>query len=181
MNDGKNEKAKDISEKNSVVTSKLEVALPPKIEKVNINFIKPTAIEHLKFETTSPLGHRVVLKESTWTHHVIKDHPDRFFYEVESNFSQIVGVLSTPTIIVEDKDFSPENVRLNYLGNVLIKNNGKLTLKDVKIVTEVTTDFKVDFKEPSSWVQQEMVTCIVQSNNREDFSDRRLHYVRNYV
>jgi len=175
----KEEDAKDISEKNSIVTPELIVSPPPKIENVNINFTNSSTNNQLKFETISPLGHRVVLKESTWSQHVIKDHPDRFFYEIESNFSQIVGVLSEPTIIADDKDFAPENVRLNYLGNVLILNNGKMTLKDVKIVTEVAADLKVDFKDPSSWTQQEMVTCIVQSNNKEDFLDRRLHYVRN--
>lgn len=177
----KEEDTKDISENISIITPEIIIASTSKIEDVNINFTKSSMNNQLKFETKSPLGHRVVLKESTWTQHVIKDHPDRFFYEIESNFSQIVGVLSEPTIIADDKDFSPENVRLNYLGNVLINNNGKLTLKDVKIVTEVTTDVKVDFKNPSTWTYQEMVTCIVQTKNKEDFSDRRLHYVRNYV
>ncbi|STR02384.1 Uncharacterised protein [Enterococcus casseliflavus] len=105
------------------------------------------------------------MKESTWTEHVINDHPDRSFYNDEFNFGQILSVITTPTIIVEDKDFSEENVRINYFGSAMIKNNGQFKMKSVKIVTEVyESEISFNIKDGSTWNYQEMVTCFVQSN-----------------
>jgi len=183
MTDCRKEDIEDIIETTdttSLIAPKIVVASPPTIETVNINFNNKPAIDHFKFETINPLGHRVVLKESTWNEHVIKDHPDRIFYNDEFNFGQIVSVIATPTLIVEDKDFSDSNVRLNYLGSAMIKNNGQFKMKSVKIVTEVNNpEISIDIKDRSTWNYQEMVTCFVQSTVSEDFMSREVHYVQN--
>lgn len=176
----KEESTKVVSDSSKIINPKILVTPPAKIETVKINFNSKPTIDHFKFETINPLGHRVVLKESTWTEHVINEHPDRSFYNDEFNFGQILSVITTPTIIVEDKDFSEENVRINYFGSAMIKNNGQFKMKSVKIVTEVyESEISFNIKDGSTWNYQEMVTCFVQSTMNEDLNDRGVHYVQN--
>lgn len=126
----------------------------------------------------SPLNHLVRVKDSAWDGHVINDHPERSYYDEEFNKKNILSILNRPLAIFDDKDFSQDFLRLNYVGMALIQNNGKLQAKPVKIITEALGDNILDYKDVSSWPKEDFVTAIVQSNMSDNFIDRRVHYVR---
>lgn len=138
--------------------------------------------KRIKAEIKNPFGNKVTMEEGTWRYHVIGTHPERNFYSDEFNFNQILGSISKPKIIVADKDFSKDFLRLNYFSPILVRHDGKIKLKTVKIVTEADGSIVEnldDSEDISTWNYENFVTAIVQTKVDDDFSERRIYYVQN--
>ncbi|MDD2286797.1 MAG: hypothetical protein PHQ11_15525 [Paludibacter sp.] len=88
------------------------------------------------FETTDPLGHKVVLTESQYENHILGDHPnERQMRELVTFFAE--SVLSDPEIIIKTVSEEKNIPRYNYEGNKEIK---KGRIMAISVITSVSDD-----------------------------------------
>lgn len=139
---------------------------------ISYNNIEKEESVDLKDIIMSPLNHEIHIKNETWEQHIGEDHPDRFFYNNEDTYKQILETMSAPKYVFSDKDNEEGNIiRLNYFGVGLIETKGKTSLKFIKVVTEAKGN-NITQENYNNWDYEDFVTVFFQRRNTDDFDGR---------
>ena len=95
--------------------------------------------ENIRWKVTDPLGNEVILKESTFSEHILGDHQMADAEYRKMAETQVKNVIVNPQIIIEDKR---DNARHIFYKIVLIPCVGEKIKRLTNLKVVVDTDRK---------------------------------------